>query len=168
MPEYKELPIIAFTASAMKETEKRITELFDGYLRKPITKKDLFQELRRYLKYQLRKISGDSKSQESNLENQGIDALAGIEYLPQLVEILVNDFLKDAENLGNSLVVSSLKEFIERLKTVNQKYPVQPISNFIEDITKNIESFKIIRVKNLIREFPFLIEQLKNRRRNDE
>jgi PAS domain S-box-containing protein len=168
MPETHDLPIIAFTASAMKETEKRITELFNGYLRKPITKKELFQELRKYLRYQLRKSTSASSSNDGRDEKQILDSLEGIEYLPQLVEVLENEFLKDAETLGNSLVVSSLKQFIERLRIVNQKYPVQLISNFIEDITKNIESFKIIKVKNLIREFPNLIEQFRNRRRNDE
>ncbi len=163
MPEMKDVPIIAFTASAMKETEKRIVELFDGYLRKPITKKDLFQELRRYLSYQLRKTSATAK-QEKTAEEAEFDSLDGIEYLPQLIEVLENEFLKDAETLGNSLVVSNLKEFVERLKIVNQKYPVRLITNFIEDISKNIESFKIIRVKNLIREFPNLIQQFKNRR----
>ena len=168
MAEMKDLPIIAFTASAMKETEKRITELFDGYLRKPITKKELFQELRKYLSYQLRKSGATSTSKENDNENHLLNSLEGIEYLPQLVEVLENEFLKDAETLGNSLVVSNLKEFVERLKIVNQKYPVQLISNFIEDISKNIESFKIIRVKNLIREFPNLLEQFKSRRKLNE
>jgi PAS domain S-box-containing protein len=159
--ELKGIPIIAFTASAMKETEKRITELFDGYLRKPINKKDLYLELKRFMRFQLRKSEKTDVMKGQDEESDGLSVLKGIEYLPQLVEILENEFTKEAEVLGNTLVVSNLKDFLERLRIVIQKYPVQLLTNYIEDITNNLESFKIIKIKNLIKEFPYLVEKLK-------
>jgi PAS domain S-box-containing protein len=159
-PEFKGMPIIAFTASAMKETEKRITELFDGYLRKPINKKELYQELKKYLKYELKKASETEK--EPHPEEKGLESIQGIEYLPELVNILESEFVPEAEILSNTMVISKLKEFIERLKLVSQKYPVGLLTNYIEDLNKNLESFKIIRIKNLIKEFPNLIQQFKN------
>jgi len=162
-PDLKNLPVIAFTASAMKETEKKIIELFDGYLRKPINKKELFQELRKYLKFQIRKVAKENQPEISNVLKDNLKTLEAIEYLPQLTNILENEFLKEAEKLSNALVISNLKDFLEKLKIVHQKYPVPLIADFIEDISKNIDNFKIVKVKNLIKEFPLLVEQLKNR-----
>lgn len=45
----KVVPIIAITASALKEDEERISKLCDGYLRKPVSKNDLTQQLMRFL-----------------------------------------------------------------------------------------------------------------------
>jgi len=167
-PDFNTIPVIAFTASAMKETEKKIIELFDGYLRKPINKKDLFQELRKYLKFQIRKVPKENQPEESNTTKDSIKTLEAIEYLPQLVNILENEFLREAEKLSNSLVISNLKDFLEKLKVVHQKYPVPLMADFIEDISKNIDNFKIVKVKNLIKEFPLLVEQLKSRSLKDE
>lgn len=167
-PDFNTIPVIAFTASAMKETEKKIIELFDGYLRKPINKKDLFQELRKYLKFQIRKVPKENQPEELNTTKDSLKTLEAIEYLPQLVNILENEFLRETEKLSNALVISNLKDFLERLKVVHQKYPVPLIADFIEDISKHIDNFKIVKVKSLIKEFPLLVEQLKSRSIKDE
>ena len=41
----KHIPIIAVTASVMKETEKKIRNLFDGLIIKPISRENLNSEL---------------------------------------------------------------------------------------------------------------------------
>ena len=43
--ELKHIPIVAITASALKHDEELISKICDGYLRKPVSKADLFMEL---------------------------------------------------------------------------------------------------------------------------
>ena len=45
------IPLIAVTASAMDEDEKRISKYTDSYLRKPIVKRDLLIEVMKYLMF---------------------------------------------------------------------------------------------------------------------
>ncbi|MCP4368212.1 MAG: response regulator, partial [Deltaproteobacteria bacterium] len=52
-PDLKDIPIIAITASAMKEEEAKIRKLCDSYLQKPVSKPDLIFELMKYLPYTL-------------------------------------------------------------------------------------------------------------------
>jgi len=47
----QDIPIIAVTASALKEDEARISRLCDGYLRKPVSKHDVTEQLMRFLPY---------------------------------------------------------------------------------------------------------------------
>jgi two-component system sensor histidine kinase EvgS len=51
----KEIPIIAVTAAAMKDDEKEINALCDGYLRKPVGKDELIAVLTRFLKHSVKK-----------------------------------------------------------------------------------------------------------------
>jgi CheY-like chemotaxis protein len=50
----RHIPVIALTASAMKGDEEDITEISDGYLRKPISLIRLIEKLARYLKFSQR------------------------------------------------------------------------------------------------------------------
>lgn len=47
----KDIPIIAVTASALKQCEELITKTCDGYLRKPLLKQALFRETMKFLPY---------------------------------------------------------------------------------------------------------------------
>jgi len=47
--ETRAIPIVAVTAAAMKEDEKEIKSLCDGYLTKPVKREELIAELARFL-----------------------------------------------------------------------------------------------------------------------
>jgi signal transduction histidine kinase/ActR/RegA family two-component response regulator len=47
----KHIPLIAFTASTLKDHSKQIHSLFDGYLQKPVFKKDVDFILKKHLKF---------------------------------------------------------------------------------------------------------------------
>ncbi|MBI9033906.1 MAG: PocR ligand-binding domain-containing protein [Bacteroidales bacterium] len=49
-PDLKKIPIIAITASALKQDEETINKIFDGYLRKPVSRKQLILEMMKFLK----------------------------------------------------------------------------------------------------------------------
>ena len=50
-PNLMRIPVIALTASALKEQVSEIVQIFDGYLRKPVTKLQLISELANYLEH---------------------------------------------------------------------------------------------------------------------
>jgi two-component system sensor histidine kinase EvgS len=51
--EFSDIPIIALTASIMQDELKKIQiERFNGYLRKPVSKAELFKEISRYIDYE--------------------------------------------------------------------------------------------------------------------
>ena len=47
----KAIPVIAVTASALKQDEENISRLCEGYLRKPVSRNDLIEQLMRFLPY---------------------------------------------------------------------------------------------------------------------
>lgn len=59
----KTIPIIVITASALKQDEERISIICDGYLRKPVSRHDLIQELKNFLPHTIRPASTSEKKQ---------------------------------------------------------------------------------------------------------
>ncbi len=52
-PALNSIPIIAVTASALKQDEERILKSCDSYLRKPVSAVDLIHEIQRFLPYRI-------------------------------------------------------------------------------------------------------------------
>ena len=50
-PQLNHIPVIAVTASAMKESEEEIRSLCDSFIRKPFTRSELFSELAKYISH---------------------------------------------------------------------------------------------------------------------
>ena len=50
-PEMKAIPVIAVTASALKDDEARISNICEGYLSKPISRSDLVEQLTKFLPF---------------------------------------------------------------------------------------------------------------------
>lgn len=51
-PQTASIPVIAFTASSMKHDEEKIRKLFDGYVRKPVTRNEVIKALKTFLPHQ--------------------------------------------------------------------------------------------------------------------
>jgi len=90
----KQIPVIAVTASAMKETEEKVKLLCDGYVRKPFGKTELISELKKHLPHTpekaepaaedeaadtFGKIPGVTKDIERDAEMRELGDLPGID-----------------------------------------------------------------------------------------
>ncbi|MCG8572502.1 MAG: response regulator [Spirochaetes bacterium] len=108
--EYQHLPIIAVTASTFREDKEKIVTLCDGYLRKPVSKKQIIEELKKYLKHKTEQK--EPAGQVLIKEVLDITEIkTKIEHLPP---ILVEEIVK-AIKIGK---IASLKEL---MKSVKQK-----------------------------------------------
>lgn len=65
--EFREVPIVALTASALSHHEQEIRELGDGYVRKPFSRKDLLTELKKHLSF------GEKTNSNGEPERSGLD-----------------------------------------------------------------------------------------------
>jgi len=60
----KDVPVIAVTASALKQDEEKISKFCDGYLRKPISQADLITEVVKFLPHTVTEMTAPPHSQE--------------------------------------------------------------------------------------------------------
>lgn len=155
-PKTASIPVIAFTASAMQNQISKIKEIFDGYIRKPVTKKTLVQVLQKYLKYR----TGDKRKSMQEPEIETLDPVC-IENLPELLNMFEGDLIDKWKEISGSLVIYEIDEFCKYLEGINNDFDCHFMSSYIDELRNALESFDIDLIGNKVSEFPELYEKLK-------
>lgn len=155
--EFKEVPIIALTASVMQdELEKLDGYRFDGYLRKPVTKSELFLELSHHLKHTVlasqESVELEVVEEALNLDEQDLDR-----FLERLEREAHPLYLK-AISTNDMQIIST---FAQKLLTLSIEYNVSPMIEFAKSLQELIETFEIEGIGMLLDQYGDKIDKLK-------
>lgn len=123
----KDIPIIAITASALKRDEEIISQLCDGYLRKPVSQKELVKELQKF-------IPNTVDIAEENIRKETTK-----------IQDMILPPKKDLENIYNLAIngdIVEIKYFAKEIMQKNEDYMI--FSNKIIELATNIEDEMII------------------------
>jgi CheY-like chemotaxis protein len=156
--ELKNIPVIAFTGSTLKDHNSRINNLFDGFLQKPVFKKDLEAVLKRFLKFSY--VTEPEIKPAAELQQEISDDC--LKALPKVLEELRNYFRQKWEELKDSLVIFEIESFNDELKKMAANNSCNLILNYCEELEKGIESFDIELIKRKLDEFPKLIKEMES------
>ena len=116
----KHIPIIAFTASALKEDTQKIEEAdFDGYLRKPFSKKDLVSKLCMYLKYREETLNVESEEKKEEVVKP-----SKVSNLPELIKVLEEDIVPNWEAIKNTFILGEFKNLAAQVRDVITSYSI--------------------------------------------
>ncbi len=146
----EDIPIVAFTASAMKREEHMARKLFNGFLRKPINKNDLFKEIKKYLPFN--ENSENTKNVIQKNVNTKIVKIDPEKYSEQ-IKILNEKYLPEWENLKNELVIFDIEIFINNLLKFSIENRIDTLINYSNEIIKYVESMDIDKIENRIKDF---------------
>jgi len=163
--ETREIPVIALTAAAMKETADEIASLCEGYLTKPLEKVALITELMKFLKHT---VERETRVEEAIRQQSDEDTFAAytpdaetLERLPELLYILETSFWPRWEELQEFLIMDDVKQFAGELSQLAQTYRLQPLIDYADHLSRYAESYQVSEVKRGIARFPKLLEQVK-------
>jgi signal transduction histidine kinase/CheY-like chemotaxis protein len=148
------IPIVALTASIMGEDLTKIkTERFDGYLRKPVSKDELFAEVSKHLPHS--KILNKIKKDDTKLDNlKNIDQIK--EYLKEIDEKIEKLFIE--VKATNDL--SKIEEFANKLYILSKKYKIEFMEDYSKELLDKIDLFEIDSINNLLNTYHKNIERL--------
>ena len=153
----EDLPVIAVTASVMGEDLQKVDQYgFDGYLRKPVERNELFRVTANYLEY--------SKEPETGTTDISLEIPdASVTQLQELNDIVEAELLPEWQQIKDRGDFELIGRFAEKLT----KHAADcGVSNFVEFgklLSQNVDSFEIIEVDSLMKQFPKMIEALKAR-----
>jgi len=143
----KSIPIVALTASVMQGTfENKTSEYFDGYLRKPVLKQELFVEMSRFLphkkvqKEQHKELHLTLSSQMKNNEAALLDTLS------KNISSLNEQALK-SHNFND------IKAFTKELEDVAQKYNIDIFQKYTQELNEAIAAFDITQIGVLLHKY---------------
>lgn len=123
----KNIPVIAVTASAMKQSEEIISRICDGYLRKPVSRTDLVRELMKHLPYTIKEIKEETPSKAAPSTELILPP-------PEQIKKLLK-----AANMGS---ITDMKESISEIRQMDLKY--HPFADRIDVLTRKYQFEEII------------------------
>ena len=154
--DYKELdllPVIAVTASSMAGEEGALRETFDGYVRKPFTRAQLYRELSLFIPK--KPLGAPSASPE-------VDFTSAASWKPLVCK------LRDLEtsiwpSVRDGMVLSEVVAFTQRLLKLARDYECAPLETYASDLASQCESFSLGVLEKSVESFPELISQIERR-----
>lgn len=153
------IPVIAFTASVSRHPNDKIDQLFDGYLQKPVFKRDVEAVAFRFLKYSFvatEKKPGDIT--EPVLENETETMVVQ----PEIISAIDEKFLGKWEKIRNNLVIYEIEDFKTRLYELAFQYSCRIIIQYCAELDLALQSFDIEEIKRKVNEFSDLVTRLRS------
>ncbi|MCP4107022.1 MAG: response regulator [Desulfobacteraceae bacterium] len=148
----KHTPVIAFTAHAMKADMEKISELFDGYLQKPLDRNSLISELKRFLPWQ-----APGKT-EFTFSETGIPGTTRAE----LSELLDNEILPMWENICDGYYIDDIYDFARTLKQAAHEYKFDFLLNYSENLYKYARHIEIDEIEHALEEFSEVADRMRH------
>lgn len=144
-----EKPIIALTASGMKQDEERIlAEGFSGYLRKPVLKQDLIHELSRFLQH-------EDKSPETEQHHWANEGEGEVLELPTLQKSL-KQLHREWEDVQDSLILDEIEQFAEKLSQVAHRHHHSQLKNLALELKQAAENFAMDQLEKLMKKYTII------------
>lgn len=143
----KDIPIVAITASAMKEDKDLINEICSAYLIKPISKTNLILELIEILPH----TEFKTVQKKAVTEAEKLLSLATLKQFPELLKILrdKNDLLKE---ISERLAIDEIEDFAQEIKELGNSYQYPALIAWAEQLASAAYSFDIYLIRKLLRD----------------
>lgn len=143
------MPVIAVTASSMAKEEEVLRKVFNGYLRKPFSRHQLFQELERFVA----KVDPPVPTAKEILPHNATDWR---ELARQLRETEANDW----PGVRDGMVLSEVIAFGNRLRSLATKHGCPKLECFANQLIEEGESFSLGNLEKSLAAFPALVEEI--------
>ena len=144
----KNIPIIAFTASSMKEDEVRINNIFNGFLRTPANRNEIISELVRHLDF----IASDKEDEQAEViaESSINELLNSIN--SDILKEFSNLFANQIENLVKYTDLQEAEDFINRLRQFAETNNNEKLINVYNVLNSYFENFEIEKLSKAFSE----------------
>jgi len=143
-----DVPIIALTASVMQdEYERSKRKNFDGYLRKPVLKYDLFVELSRFLEYD-EKVSSGEKEKEVIVLSEKAKLNIGL-----ILDSLHDEIFPILEKAAKSNNIAEIKNLASKIHALAAKYEVELLEKYASEFYSAVDTFDILKMQQLLNNF---------------
>jgi signal transduction histidine kinase/DNA-binding response OmpR family regulator len=151
------LPIIAVTASNLMNEENSLKERFSGYVRKPFSKRELFDELADFLP----RHSNTQPSKETGGAGQTDIASATFAPAPkELVSQLRRLLIDPWPSIRDSVAVNESKVFAQGLEGLGQRWQCEQLVHYAQKLLLDAENYAVTDLEKHLGEFAALVEQL--------
>ena len=138
--ELKHIPIVVASASGMEQKSNEIKHLIQGYLRKPIVKKDLAAIFKIYLKHKIH----EKKETESSEDVQ-----VSTEQVFEILKVLNQKTLSECENICAELDFENISEYVDTISRKTKHIQVKSLEQWILEMQNAVKQFDVDEIRKL-------------------
>jgi signal transduction histidine kinase/CheY-like chemotaxis protein len=150
-------PVIAVSASSLMAEEMELKERFNGYVRKPFSKRELFDELAQFLPPEVKPTTADATDAvPATSGDTGSQQLA-----PELADELIRLAAEDWPGVRDSVAINESKAFAHALDTLGQRWDCPPLVLYARSLTRSAEDYDVIALERQLQDFGSLVHRLK-------
>jgi signal transduction histidine kinase/DNA-binding NarL/FixJ family response regulator len=152
----RSIPVVALTASGMKEDQTRIMqEGFSGFLTKPISKTALFRELCRFIGYcELEQVLSRQPDSAPEMANLRLAAKA--------VGLLEGEYMQTWKKIRKNLFFDAIGEFGHRIGELGTAYALVNLTQYGEELSTHAENFDVEKMNATLNAYPDIIAAIKS------
>jgi PAS domain S-box-containing protein len=152
-PQTKHIPIIILTASSIRDDQPLLVEICQGFLLKPISKKNLFIALSKFIplvKPTDAEIKNqdieERKNQQHDLESKSYCSLENVDLLRELKGKLEELEKTTVPQLLQRNILAEFRKFATNLRQLGNEYQCDLLVNYAVDLANQIEDFEIEKI----------------------
>lgn len=154
----RNIPIIAVTASAMKQDEENIRISCDAYLRKPVSRVELVSEIMKFLPNEALE-SESSKDEEPCVTETGVDFFYGIQrQFPQVFELL-SEHQHRCRTLYSLMTIDKIETFGLEIKKLGKNHNCPPLVTWADVLYMSALQFDMDKIKKMLENFQTVFEK---------
>ncbi len=152
--EFSTVPIIALTASIMQDELKKLEgERFNGYLRKPVSKNELFKEVSRFLNYNNAIAKAEVK------EEIKIDDIEELTKFLAHIKPEIEQLYKQSRTTNDLAIIT---QFSKTLLELALKHNIKDMINYSELLLEKINTFEIDSISSMLDSYPIKTKELQS------
>lgn len=151
LPGLDKTPIIAFTASTMQRDLDKLKFYFNGYLRKPVHRSTMLNELLRYLPVEI---------PEEKEDKQSLEELISPVHVSEEIRATFNElFLTRIQKLQEFLVVDRAEALVADLENFAKKWKQNHLLNLSVELKRSLDNFDTLEIQTHLTQLKQLFEE---------
>jgi len=148
------MPVLAVTAASLTEAENSLPEHFSGYVRKPFTKRELFEELAGFLP--TRTAAEAARIPPAPGTSLEYSAPVPRELLAQLRQQLIHPW----PSLRDSVAVNDSRVFAQGLEGLGRRWQCPALIGYAQTLLSDVENYAVADLETHLGQFAALVEEL--------
>jgi PAS domain S-box-containing protein len=137
------VPIVALTASTMKSDIERLNALFDGYLRKPVQKKSLINELLKFLPFEHR----INQSTLATIDSGSDTTVLYVDISADIKRVFRDEFFPEIAKQTDCMIIDDLVILASKFTDFAAQHSIGQLTEKANELMDSVESFDIARIQ---------------------
>lgn len=158
---FSQTPVIALTASVMKDKKDVIGKLFDGCLIKPVTRKNLIAKLKKFLA--VKKAPGFPGKIPKSAQQSINPYFSGHmkKELSEILSILEKEIIPRWEEIQEIFYIDDIIDFAQKLQQIAAGFSFELLDSYSRTLYEHAENNNIDEIEIIMSNFPSIVQQIR-------